>query len=285
VPPVSGSSRKRVVGGVVLPSFGQLQVTPKPYFPTTRDRPATYVRKIYDGLLNLIYPETCFLCSVPVVRQQDCGICDNCWQKVISYKILPPRCSSCGLPFYSFEENSDHLCGNCIKEMPPYAGARSFGHYSAEMSRVIQELKFGGRQNLVGLLAPLLADAFFDTWSRGEVDLIVPIPLHPKRKRDRGYNQAELLAVSLSRLIAIPYCKALQRIRSTLPQVGLTNSQRLENVRKAFRCYRPQHIFKRRILLIDDVMTTGATVESAAQVLVDAGAWRVSVLTVARAGK
>jgi competence protein ComFC len=260
-------------------------VTPKPYFPTTRDQPTTRVRKIFDGLLNLIYPETCFLCSAPVARQQDCGICDNCWQKVIALKILPPRCSSCGLPFYSFEENSEHLCGDCIQKMPPYAGARSFGHYSAEMSRVIQELKFGGRQNLVGLLAPLLADAFFDTWGRDEFDLIVPIPLHPKRKRDRGYNQAELLAVSLARLLAIPYYKALQRVRSTLPQVGLTDSQRLENVRKAFRCFSPQRICKRRILLIDDVMTTGATVESAAQALVDAGAWRVSVLTVARVGR
>jgi ComF family protein len=189
------------------------------------------------------------------------------------------------LPFYSFEEDSEHLCGDCILRMPPYAGARSFGHYSAEMSLVIQELKFRGRQNLVGLLAPLLADAFFDTWSRDEFDLIVPVPLHPKRKRDRGYNQAELLAGSLARLLAIPYCKALLRTRSTLPQVGLTDSQRLENVRQAFRCPVPQRISKRRILLMDDVMTTGATVESAAQALVDAGAWRVSVLTVARTGK
>jgi ComF family protein len=259
-------------------------VTPKPYFPTTRDQPDTYVRKILDGLLNLVYPETCFICSTPVARQQDCGICDNCWQKVTALKIRPPRCSSCGLPFYSFEENSERLCGDCIQQMPPYAGARSFGHYSAELSRVIQEFKFGGRQNLVGLLAPLLADAFFDAWGRDEFDLVVPVPLHPKRKRDRGYNQAELLAVSLARLLAIPYCKALLRIRSTQPQVGLTDSQRLENVRKAFSCYRPKRISKQRILLIDDVMTTGATVESAAQALLDAGAWRVSVLTVARVG-
>jgi ComF family protein len=260
-------------------------VAPKPYFPTIRDRPAGYVRKIIDGLLNLAYPETCFLCSVPVARQQDCGICDNCWQKAIALKILPPRCSSCGLPFYSFEEDSEHLCSDCIKKMPPYAGARSFSHYSAEMSLVIQELKFRGRRNLAGLLAPLLAEAFSDSWSRDEFDLIVPIPLHPKRKRDRGYNQAELLAVSLARLVAIPYCKALRRIRSTLPQIGLTVAQRSENVRAAFYCPIPQHISKRRVLLIDDVMTTGATVESAAQALADAGAWRVSILTVARAGR
>jgi ComF family protein len=262
-----------------------LPVTPKPYFPTTRDRPASSARKISDGLLNLFYPETCFLCSVPAARQQDCGICDACWQKVLALKIQPPRCSSCGLPFYSFEENSEHLCGGCIQRLPPYAGARSFGHYSGEMSRVIQEFKFSGRRNLVGLLAPLLADVFFDTWRRDEFDFIAPVPLHPKRKRDRGYNQSELLADSLARLVAIPYCKILLRKRSTLPQVGLTDSQRLENVRKAFFCPVPQRVFKRRVLLIDDVMTTGATVESAARALLDAGAWRISVLTVARAGR
>jgi competence protein ComFC len=283
--PVSGSFRKRAVGGVTLPPFGQRPVSPKPYFPTIRDQPATDARKMLDGLWNLMYPETCFLCSAPVARQRDCGICDPCWQKVIALKILPPRCASCGLPFYSFEERSEHLCGDCIQNMPPYAGARAYGHYSAELSRVVQELKFSGRQNLIGLLAPLLADAFSDTWSRDEFDLIVPVPLHPKRKRDRGFNQAELLAVSLGRLIAIPCRKALRRIRATLPQVGLTHSQRLENVHKAFRCSAPQHISKRRILLIDDVMTTGATVECAAQALMDAGALRVSVLTVARAGR
>jgi ComF family protein len=220
-----------------------------------------------------------------MARQQDCGICDNCWQKVIALKVLPPRCSSCGLPFHNFEESSEHLCGDCIQQMPPYAGARSFGHYTAELSRVIQELKFRGRRNLIGLLAPLLAGTFFDSWSREDFDLIVPIPLHPKRKRERGYNQSELLAASLARLIAIPYCQALLRIRSTLPQVGLTDSQRLENVREAFHCSLPQRISQRRILIIDDVMTTGATVDNAAQALMDAGAWRVSVLTVARVGK
>jgi ComF family protein len=260
-------------------------VTLKPYFPTTRDLPASCARKIFDGLLNLIYPETCFLCSVPVARQQDCGICDPCWEKAIALKVLPPRCSSCGLPFHSFEENSEHLCGDCIQQMPPFSGARSFGYYTAELSRIIQELKFRGRQNLSGLLAPLLAGAFFDTWRRDDFDLVVPIPLHPKRKRERRFNQSELLAASLSRLIAVPYKKALLRTRSTLPQVGLTDSQRLENVRKAFRCFNPPLISNRRILLIDDVMTTGSTVSSAAQALMDAGAGRVSVLTVARAEK
>ena len=169
--------------------------------------------------------------------------------------------------------------------MPPYAGARSFGYYTAELSRLIQGLKFQGRRDFTKLLVPLLARAFWDSWKREDFDLIVPVPLHIKRKRDRGYNQSELLARMLAREIAIPCSRALIRARSTLPQVGLTDSQRLENVRQAFRCVNRQQIYERCILLIDDVMTTGATAASASGSLLAAGARRVSVLTVARAEK
>ncbi len=260
-------------------------MAPKPYFPTTRDLPASYAQKILDGLLNLVYPEVCLLCSVPVSRHQDCGICGSCWNKALALRITPPRCSSCGLPFQSFEPDSEHLCGDCILQIPSYTGARSFGYYTAELSGLIQGLKFQGRRNLATLLAPLLAEAFFDTWSRTDFDVIVPVPLHSKRRRERGYNQSELLAHLLGRQIALPCDHALLRVRSTLPQVGLTDSQRLENVQNAFRCIKHQRISGRRILLIDDVMTTGATVESAARALLGGGALRVSVLTVARAGK
>jgi competence protein ComFC len=169
--------------------------------------------------------------------------------------------------------------------MPSYSGARSFGYYTAELSRTVQELKFHGRRNLTGLLAPLMAAAFYESWGREDFDLIVPVPLHPRRKRERGYNQSELLARSLARQIAIPFLRALVRVRATLPQVGLTDTERRENVRKAFRCAYPQKIPGKRILLIDDVMTTGATVASAAQTLLESSALRVSVLTIARVGK
>jgi ComF family protein len=169
--------------------------------------------------------------------------------------------------------------------MPPYSGARSFGYYTAELSVIVQELKFRGRRNLAGLLAPLMTAAFFESWGRADFDLIVPVPLHSGRKRERGYNQSELLAAALARQIAIPFQRALSRARATLPQVGLTDNERRENVRNAFHCACPQQISGKRVLLIDDVMTTGATVASAAQALLKDGALRVSVLTVARVGK
>lgn len=247
--------------------------------------PDSGARRILNGLLNLIYPDVCMLCSIPVSRYQDCGICGSCWDKAVALRIVAPRCASCGIPLRNFQDSSEHLCGNCILQMPPYAGARSFGSYTGELRRLIQGFKFQGRRNLAKLLGPLLADAFFDSWRKEDFDLIVPVPLHARRKRERGYNQSELLARSLSRRTAIPCRRPLIRVRSTLPQVGLTDSQRLQNVRKAFRCTSSRQISERRILLIDDVMTTGATAASASRALLEGGARRVSVLTAARAEK
>lgn len=136
----------------------------------------------------------------------------------------------------------------------------------------------------MGLLAPLLAGTFVESWKRGEFDFLVPIPLHPKRKRKRGFNQAAVLARKLSRLIAIPWSEsALRRVRDTAPQVGLSDSERLRNLHAAFECEDHALVAGKRLLLIDDVMTTGATLASAAAALVSAGATRVSALTLARA--
>jgi ComF family protein len=257
----------------------------KPYYPTTRDLPASRFRQLLDGLINLIYPDQCFICSAPIARRQDCGICDGCWEKTAELKIRPPRCLSCGLPFQGFQNASDYLCGACTLEMPPFSGARAFGYYTEELSGLIQAFKFHGRRNLVGLLTPLMAETFFESWNREDFDVVVPVPLHPRRRRERGYNQSELLAKALARQIALPCMPGLVRTRPTTPQVGLSDSQRRENVRQAFQCRDSKRILSKRVLLIDDVMTTGATVSSAARALVEEGALRVSVLTVARVGK
>jgi len=197
-------------------------------------------------------------------------------------RITVPCCASCGLPLPNFAE-SGNLCLECVRTPPPYSGARSFGYYSAEMRQLIHALKFDGRMNLAALLGTLVSTAFFDSWKRDDFDFITAIPLHPKRRRERGFNQSELLARALERETGIPRVRVLRRVAPTRPQVGLSNAQRRENTRNAFRCVRPARITGRRILLIDDVMTTGATASSAAQALQTAGAKKVSVLTAARA--
>lgn len=259
-------------------------VSPRPLLPTRRDLPASPIIRIADGLLNIFFPASCFVCSAPVASMRDCCICRKCWEKALQLRIAGPSCPSCGLPYRSFEDEPGHLCGKCTVLLPPYSGARAFGWYGSELSRVIQALKFEARQDLAGLLAPLLASTFLETWSPREIDLVVPVPLHPKRRRERGYNQAALLGLALARLVGLPFCdRALVRTRSTLPQVGLSDSERSHNMRHAFRCDKPWFIKGMRVLLVDDVMTTGSTVASASEALLEAGAMRVSVLVVARA--
>jgi ComF family protein len=236
-----------------------------------------------DGLLNLLFPDACILCSLPVSRLAERGICRTCWNKALQMRIDGPICPSCGLPFRTLDPSRDHLCGTCETRLPPYSGARAFGWYNAELSRIIQALKFGGRRDLAPQLAALLASTFFEFWSAGDFDLIVPVPLHARRKRERGYNQAELLSRSLAHLAGLPSRNVLLRIRGTRPQVGLSDLERSRNLARAFRCARGATIRGSRLLLVDDVMTTGSTVASAAGALLEGGALRVSVLVLARA--
>ena len=238
---------------------------------------------ISDGFLNLFYPEECFICSSPVARRQDCGLCDDCRRAVLNLRIEGARCPSCGAPLPGFADGSASLCLECTRTPPPYSGARSFGYYSTEMRQAIHELKFEGRRPLAELFAPLLAEVFFESWQRGDFDFITAVPLHSGRRRERGFNQAELLSRALARMVGLPELPTLRRTTATQSQVGLSDAQRLENVRNAFRCTNISRVAGKRILLIDDVMTTGATVASAAETLTDAGAEKVSVLTVARA--
>jgi ComF family protein len=263
---------------------GGASVSTKPFFPTIRDHPPSRPRQLADAVLNLFYPDACFICYAPIARQQDCGLCLRCWERTQALQLVRPWCPSCGLPVSYPDTETAHLCGECVSSPPLFSGARSYGNYSGELSRIIQEFKFRGRRNLVRLLGPLMARAFFDSWDREQIDMLIPIPLHPKRRRERGFNQSELLARSLSTMLALPCCsQVIRRVRYTEPQVGLRDPERLRNVRGAFCCVRPDLAARKRLLLIDDVMTTGATARSATESLLSGGALRVSILTVARA--
>ena len=267
---------------MILPDF--TPVSSKPVLPSHRHLPASRISQACDGILNLIFPDRCFLCTAPVARLRDCSVCGDCWGKAVSLRLKPPWCPSCGLPFQTPLTDEGHLCGACSVQTPPFSGARSFGYYAAQLSRLVQGFKFERRRNLAKPLASLLASAYLETWRREEFELVVPVPLHPRRRRERGFNQAALLAAALQEQLMLPCSESpLSRVRDTLPQVGLSDAERQRNLRSAFRCDRPALVRDRRILLVDDVMTTGATVASASDALLTAGARSVSVLTVARA--
>ena len=253
------------------------------YPSAPRHPPEAWTERIADGLFNILLPDSCICCSAPVARLRDHGVCDECWVRLLQLRIEPPFCPSCGIPFPPTREPANDLCIPCSRVSPDFSSARSFGYYTAELRRIIHQLKFSGRQDLAQLLAPLLLSTFFNTWRREEVDAIIPVPLHSKRLRERGFNQAALIGKILAQVLACPFLpEGLRRTRLTAPQVGLSDPGRVRNVRGAFLAARSCPIVGMRILVVDDVLTTGATAGSAARALLDAGAARVSVLSLAR---
>ncbi|MBN1882137.1 MAG: ComF family protein [Deltaproteobacteria bacterium] len=196
----------------------------------------------------------------------------------------------CGRPFFAADDR-DRLCGGCILSPPPFDVARSLGAYGDVLLSVIQLFKYHRRFHLADTLVRLMTDTSYPGLSPDEFDIIVPVPLHRRRLRERGYNQSLLLARGLGKIWGMRVDgRGLVRTRWTEPQVNLTPTERERNVRGAFTVRgregggrRGRSLYEgASVLLVDDVYTTGATVRECARVLIDSGARRVGVLTAAR---
>lgn len=233
------------------------------------------------ALFSLFYPDDCRICATPLVRFSRTPVCDAC---LASLEPLPAaaQCSRCGLPFENeLPLHGAGLCGLCRRGATEFDWARGYGAYEGVLRHLIHLLKYGGMEFLARPLGARLAAVAAQV---GPVDLIVPVPLDRSRQRGRGFNQSELLAREVGRLTGVPVdARALRRQRTTQTQTGLTHRQRRLNVRGAFVAPRPASIAGKRIALVDDVITTGATAGACAHVLKNAGAARVVVLALARA--
>lgn len=207
-----------------------------------------------------------------------CPACSGRWTVVAS-----PLCSRCGMVFKS-RVGPDHFCGRCLERPGAFTRARAAGVYDGTLRLAIQALKFKGHTRLANPLSRLLYATYLQYWPNGDIDLIAPVPLHRRRFRRRGFNQALLLvrAWPLSGE-AVLVRDLLARNRPTPPQAGLDRRQRRINIKNAFGVSRPGESAGRHILLVDDVLTTGATAEACAAALLKDGAKRVDVLTLARA--
>jgi ComF family protein len=232
------------------------------------------------ALLDFFLPPKCLLCGgTPGNHLQD-RPCPACLSRIKFFSS--PRCPRCGIGFVSPSE-SDHLCSGCLTEERYFARARAVCLYEGLIVETICRYKYGGVTRLARPLGSLLTEYRDPEFSLQDFDLILPVPLHPQRLRERGFNQSLLLARRLSRKHSIPLnFTALQRSRSTRPQAEVSGSERRTNVRGAFLVQQPEAVAGRRVLLVDDVFTTGATVRECAKVLIRAGARWVDVLTLAR---
>jgi len=236
--------------------------------------------KWWPNLVDMLFPRTCAGCGCAVAEH---GL-HLCWDCRASLSVISaPFCSRCGEPVHGRVDHT-YVCHVCVKRPPHYRQARAAVHYNVMGKKLVTQFKYGNALWLEPLLVDLLESSVRTHFDLEQIDLLCAVPLHPVKRRERGYNQSVLLARDLSRRLGIPVCPSnrLKRTRFTPSQTRLTAGQRLTNVMGAFNVRNEKEWANKRILLIDDVMTTGATVSACAKALLDAGAGCVDVATVAR---
>jgi ComF family protein len=237
-----------------------------------------WLKRFSLTVLEFFLPRLCLFCGAGVGEAAAQAVCPKCEAQI--EWVASPLCPCCGRVFES-GDGDDRLCGDCQTEPPPFARARAAALYDPEgpVGQAVKRLKFA-RQ--MAYLPPM------QSWLRrpgcrelvDATDLLLPVPLHPRRLKGRGFNQALLLAQAFP---AKPVGReVLIRHRHTAPQVGLNPKERRANVKGAFAVAQPESVHGKNVLLIDDLFTTGATARECARVLLRAGAARVEVLTVAR---
>jgi ComF family protein len=227
--------------------------------------------------LDLLFPTVCASCRK--LSSGSLSLCNSCLDDV--RYLHSPLCVRCGALFGD-GNRGDHLCGNCLSRSPPYLLARAVALYAPPVSTLLHLLKYRTDRTVLSTLRHIAAP--FDFGPFASCDLIVPVPLHLKRLRERGLNQSLLL----SRIFFPGQAKAIRpeilvRTRDTVPQTGLGGKERRKNLRAAFAVTRQENINGKGVCLVDDVLTTGATVIECAGALMRAGAKEVKVLTMARA--
>jgi ComF family protein len=230
-------------------------------------------------LFNLAFPDNCRLCEQPLTNISRIPVCPAClsFPKPIEAEFF---CKACRTPFVDDYPLDEHdLCTVCRESLVNFDAAYSFGSYEGPLRKLIHLFKYAKVESLARPLSRFVIQALpLDQ----NFDLIVAMPMHWRKQWERGFNQAELLARPVARRYGLKLSNNLRRKRYTTAQAGLSELQRRENLKGSFTVKRPEQIAGRRILLIDDVFTTGATLRAAAATLKAAGAARVSALTLAR---
>ena len=231
-----------------------------------------------NALVRIFLAPNCAACDQGLVRPLESPVCAACWQAIGG--LSPPLCAQCGDALNAWRD-PDPRCARCRRQPPVFSLARSAGGYEGALRIIVHAFKYQRRRVLAVPLAALMRRAGADLIAGA--DAVVPVPLHFYRSFERGFNQADDLCCGLG----VPVWRVLRRTRHGPPQAGLPAARRHRNVRHAFALRRWSAARRRlrnaAVVLVDDVMTTGATVNACASVLMDAGVRSVGVLTVARA--
>lgn len=227
-------------------------------------------KKIVENILKFLYPMKCPFCGMISER----GICEKCRKKFKT--IQEPYCMKCGKPI---QDEQQEYCYDCRKERHAYEWGRSMWIHTPPISDAIYAFKYQNKRIYGKIFAKEMALKYGEILKKEGIEMIIPIPLHRSRRRVRGYNQAEILAEYLSEYTGIPMRKdILKRVRKTTPQKKLNNKQRKRNINNVFEASKVESIQK--VVLLDDIYTTGSTIDEAASVLHKIGIQKVYFLTV-----
>jgi len=237
--------------------------------------------QFFNAFLDFFFPPRCLICEKDIINTQLQGICEPCLSS-IRY-ISSPICLKCGIPFNSVI-GRDHLCGTCLTSRVYFTKARAVGVYEGVLQEATHRLKYNKKTLLAKPLGALMVGHHLGSIDFKSYDFLIPVPLHFKRLRERGFNQALFLAKYIGKRYGIPIdYMSLKRIKWESPQINLSKKERERNVKGVFSLSNKSRFKDKSILLIDDVYTSGATVNECARVLTKAERVRVDVLTLCRA--
>lgn len=232
-----------------------------------------------DSLADFFFPPQCLLCRGFILTYKHGHFCIDCLEK-FSFSN-GPMCLKCGILFKS-QNGGNHLCGRCIAWKTSFDRARALGTYEGVLRKAIHSFKYDKESMLANPLGKLLSEYGSRLLNKEEYNLIIPVPLHPQRLRQRGFNQSLMLAKKISEAWQVKVCaECLKRIKWTIPQTMLPVNERQRNVKGAFSCS-DSAVRGKKVLLVDDVYTSGSTVNECANVLKKHGVLQVDVLILAR---
>jgi ComF family protein len=232
---------------------------------------------IYDALIAVLLAPVCAACSVPLGAPTRGAVCDSCWRQISP--LTPPICDCCGdtLPSWRVVSLSEGRCPRCRRGSTAVRRRRSVGVYDGSLRHIVHALKYGGRRSIARHLGTLMREQGSEVLNGAEV--VVPVPLHPLRQLSRGFNQAD----DLAQFLGLPVASALRRTRNTGSQADLPAASRHANVRGAFAVVRATDVRDKCVVLVDDVSTTGATLDACGRALLESGAREVRAVIAARA--
>ena len=234
-------------------------------------------KAIGDKIIDAVFPRRCPVCG-EIVREKGHLICKSCIGGLPFVKS--PYCIRCGKEIIS---SDDAYCDDCKCERE-FVSGRALCNYTDNMANIILKIKYGNKREYIEGFAKLLTIRYKKFIEAANIDCIIPVPLHSSKQRQRGFNQSEILARCLSKYLNIPvYTKYLYRVKKTKDQKGLNRNERLHNLDNAFVV---KGFLKevKNVLIVDDVYTTGTTIEKCAKILKDAGANEVYFLTICTGG-